>query len=205
MELNEISLALQSENAASAAEAALKMVTEKNTLPEKILETVGNDIFQYKLLTTDQLCFEDGVREACKLNYCGKYGHSWTCPPACGEIEELKAKMLKYKNVFVFTTKHDIEDSFDIEGMHAAHKRHDKITSSLRDICSEHSAMILAAGSCTICEKCAYPDAPCRFPDKALTSLEACGINVMTLSKTAGINYINGTNTVTYFTAVLFN
>lgn len=178
---------------------------ENRTLPEKILETAGKDIFRYKLLTTDQLCFEEGVREACKVNYCGRYSKSWTCPPACGELGELKEKILKYKNAFVFTTKHDIEDSFDIEGMYAAHKRHNEITVSLTDICREHSARILAAGSCTICEKCSYPDAPCRFPDRALTSIEACGINVMTLSKTAGINYINGSNTVTYFTAVLFN
>ena len=32
--------------------------------------------------------------------------------------------------------------------------------------------------SCGICKTCTYPDAPCRFPDRARRSMEACGIDV---------------------------
>jgi hypothetical protein len=38
-----------------------------------------------------------------------------------------------------------------------------------------------------------------------MPSLEAYGINVSELAKAAGMNYINGQNTVTYFGAVLFS
>ena len=63
---------------------------------------------------------------------------------------------------------------------------------------------ILGAGSCNICKICAFPE-PCRFPEKAKTSVEACGINVVSLAKTAKINYTNGENTVTYFSVVFAN
>lgn len=52
------------------------------------------------------------------------------------------------------------------------------------------------------CEKCTYPDAPCRFPDQTHGALEGYGIFVSELAKQAGIHYINGANTVTYFGGV---
>ena len=38
-----------------------------------------------------------------------------------------------------------------------------------------------------------------------MRSLEAYGIHVSKLAETAGMKYINGQNTVTYFGAVLFS
>jgi hypothetical protein len=38
-----------------------------------------------------------------------------------------------------------------------------------------------------------------------MPSLEAYGINVSELAKSAGMKYINGQDTVTYFGAVLFS
>ena len=46
---------------------------------------------------------------------------------------------------------------------------------------------------------------PCRHPDLAMSSLETYGINVSELAKAAGMKYINGQNTVTYFGAALFD
>ena len=64
----------------------------------------------------------------------------------------------------------------------------------------------LGAGGCTICEKCAKKtDEPCRHPDKRIPSLEAYGVNVSKTAAAAGMKYINGQNTVTYFGGVLFD
>lgn len=172
---------------------------------QELLTVLGEDVWQYGVLTSDKLSFDEGVRHACEQNYCGRYGKSWTCPPGVGELEKLQKGLLTYKNVFVFTTKHDLEDSFDVEGMAEAHKKHDAATKKIFSLCKTHGAKLLGAGGCTNCEKCTYPDAPCRFPEDAISSVEANGINVMQLSKTIGINYINGANTVTYFSAVFYN
>ena len=62
----------------------------------------------------------------------------------------------------------------------------------------------LGAGGCNICPVCArVENHPCRFPDMAISSLEAHGINVSRLAAECGMKYINGQNTVTYFGAVL--
>lgn len=173
------------------------------------LEDAGQQIHpvhEYAFITTDQLTFSEKVREACKANYCGRYGKCWTCPPGAGPWEELRDHFKEYANAFVFTTKHDLEDSFDVEGMDEARIIHDKMDEALvAMLASESEAHELAgAGSCSICAKCTYPDAPCRFPEKARRSMEACGIDVVQLSKDANIHYINGVNTVTYFSIVFY-
>jgi predicted metal-binding protein len=69
----------------------------------------------------------------------------------------------------------------------------------------EKRLLFLGAGSCFICKKCTYTDGkPCRFPEKAFPSVEACGIDVMSLSKSAGVKYNNGKKTVTYIGVILY-
>ena len=65
-------------------------------------------------------------------------------------------------------------------------------------------ALMLGAGGCNYCKRCAAADdKPCPFPDKAFASLEAYGIYVSQLAEAAGLKYINGQNTITYFSAIL--
>ena len=166
----------------------------------------GTDIFQHKLIASEEIPFSEEVVNMCKANACGKYGTCWTCPPGVGELSELEKKIKSFKNAFVFSCKHDLEDSFDFEGMmegqDKARKALDTILNKMRD--TGETFMALGCEGCKLCEKCTYPDAPCRFPDKAIPSVEACGINVVELSRNIGINYNNGPCTVTYFCIILF-
>lgn len=180
----------------------LSFATDMNI--EKFLNNPG--IFQYKLIETNEIPFSQAVVDMCKANRCGKYGTCWTCPPGVGNLNELESKIKSYKNACVFTCQYDLEDSFDFEGMIDGQKNAKKvllrITESLR--ADGEKFMALGCEGCGLCEKCTYPDAPCRFPEKAVASVEACGINVVELARKAGINYNNGANTVTYFCIILF-
>lgn len=153
-----------------------------------------------------EIPFSADVRKMCEDNRCGMYGKCWTCPPGVGHWEDLRDKYRAYKEAYVFTTCHALEDSFDFEGMQdaaEAHKQLDElIAEALRPFAGQYAH--LGAGACKICAVCAYPDAPCRFPEKARQSMEACGINVVDLSRQCGIKYINGADTVTYFSLLLF-
>lgn len=166
---------------------------------EEIYEKVNKYAFQSAVVDVSDIIFSPNVVAACEKNYCGKYNTCWTCPPALGDLDSLKKKYEKYKKALVFTTKSLLEDSFDFEGMMTARAEHDKTQNVIVDSLGLEDCTLLGAGGCTICEKCTYPDAPCRFPEKVITSVEANGINVVELAKTANINYYNGENTVTYF------
>lgn len=165
-------------------------------------------IHQMGCTTVDQIHFSEGVRHLCEANACGGYGRSWVCPPAVGTYEECKSAIEKYSQIFVFSTLHQLEDSYDFEGMMEGKERHNEICLNVVKLFKEHyekEALILAAERCEKCETCTYPDAPCRFPEDTYPSIESYGVEVNRLAKTIGINYINGANTVTYFGAICFD
>ncbi len=164
------------------------------------------EVFQYKLIDTCEIPFSQAVVDMCKANRCGKYGSCWTCPPGVGELSELEKKIKSYKNAVVFTCKYSLESSFDFEGMTEGQRRTKLVLQNITEMLLEDSEKFTALGceGCDICEKCTYPDSPCRFPEKAIPSVEACGINVVELAKKSGINYNNGVNTVTYFCIILY-
>lgn len=150
--------------------------------------------------------FSADVRAACAANRCGKYASNWTCPPGVGDWEELRDRYQAYGSAFVFTTCHALEDSFDIEGIEEGHRLHrrldDYIAEELREFAGQF--VHLGVGCCNLCPKCTYPDAPCRFPGKARAAMEACGMDVVSLSRICGIKYMNGADTVTYFSILIF-
>lgn len=160
------------------------------------------------VIPVKDIVLDAGFRELCAANTCGQYGRCWMCPPDVGDIQELMQRVRGFGWALVYQTVGQLEDSYDIEGMNEAGSRHNTLARQLRERLRDGvfaGALHLAAGSCRVCERCARVDGqPCRFPDQALPSLEAHGIHVSKLAESAGMKYINGQNTVTYFGAVLF-
>ena len=147
-----------------------------------------------------------GFRSLCQQNTCGKYGRCWTCPPDVGDIETLMKTLRTFDYAVVYQTIGMLEDSYDIEGMEEAARKHSLLTRRMAEEVGEDSfvrILHLGAGGCHICPVCArVENHPCRFLDMAISSLEAYGINVSRLAAACGMKYINGQNTVTYFGAV---
>jgi len=150
--------------------------------------------------------FDAALRKACEVNACGKYGMNHTCPPHVGEIENLVARAQGYETLYLFQTIGQLEDSYDFEGMMEASSVHKSITQAVADELPIPDCLVLSAGGCNLCERCAVlDDAPCRIPDRALASLESYGINVSKTAALAGMKYVNGVNTVTYFSGIFIH
>ena len=130
-------------------------------------------------------------------------------PPYVGEPEELIARAKSYQYILVYQTIGELEDSYDFEGMMEAGQKMNDLTQRVRDELKDEiskDTLLLGAGGCRLCPVCAKrEEKPCRFPEKALASLEAYCISVSDLASAGGMKYINGPDTVTYFGAVLFN
>jgi predicted metal-binding protein len=173
------------------------------SIKEQFEEALRGRAWDCAVMPTSELLFLPEVRKACEVNTCGSYGTNWGCPPGNGTLDELKQKITAFAKAFIFTTKYDLEDSFDIEGMSAAGEIHRVLTVEMQARFGKTNP-VYGAGGCSVCKKCAYP-APCRFPDKAVSAVEAAGIAVGDLSKTAGVKYNNGEATVTFFSMILFN
>ena len=160
-------------------------------------------------IKTSDMQFSEEFRTLCEQNSCGKYGTNWMCPPAVETFEEVKAKVLKYRGGVVFQTVYNLEDSFDFEGMVKAGEIHEKIFRSILEYIQSDiscaNVLALNVGDCKVCKECTYPDGEeCRFPDKAVASVEAYCIDVNALVTSCDIPYINGPNTVSFVGLFLF-
>lgn len=163
--------------------------------------------FRAGVLDVDAIPFEPEFRKLCESNACGMYGRSWMCPPDIGPVEELIAQARQFRQALVFQTVNALEDSYDFEGMLAAGGEMNRLMASIRQKLAELDIrlyLLLGAGGCRVCPRCAKVSGqPCRHPEQALSSLEAYGVNVSALAPMAGMKYINGPDTVTFFGAVL--
>jgi predicted metal-binding protein len=145
------------------------------------------------------------VRDMCAVNTCGMYGKRWSCPPGCGTLEECAQKLSGRTMGILVQTIGEIEDSFDFEAMmeiEADHKEHfTAMYAALRDAGADVTA--IGAGCCTVCAKCTYPDEPCRFPEKMVTSMEAYGMVVNEICKANGLAYNYGPERMAYTSCFL--
>ena len=110
------------------------------------------------ILPVEQVVTDRSFRAICEGNACGAYGNSWTCPPFCGGIDELMEKVRSFKQVLWYQTVSEIEDSFDIEGMTEASRRHAWLSQKLRERLRpmiQGESLCLSAGGCRLCERCA--------------------------------------------------
>ena len=155
-------------------------------------------------LNLDALVLMPEVRDMCSADRCHNYGKSWCCPPACGTLEEGSKKLKEYDFGIIVQTTGTKEDDFDFECISETAQRHKDNFYALADFLREayNKVLPLGAGTCSICKECAYPE-PCRFPNKAITSMEAYGLWVSKVCELSSIPYYYGPLTITYTSCYL--
>ena len=155
----------------------------------------------------DVLWLRDKYRAMCADGRCGRYGHNWACPPGCGSIEAAARRIAGFDAGILVQTTGMLRDDFDYESIAAtecAHKR--RFADFARQMRRLHPGCLpLTAGSCTLCARCTYPDRPCRYPTKRLSSMEAYGLFVSDICTRSGLAYNYGPRTMTYTSCVLYN
>ena len=140
------------------------------------------------------------VRAMCANNTCGRYGKCWSCPPGCGELDACAEALRRFSQGILVQTVGDVEDSLDFEAMtqiEADHKANlSRMYKALRD--AGVDVLALGAGCCTQCARCTYPDAPCRFPERMISSMEAYGMLVLEVCRANGLQYYYGPTRMAY-------
>lgn len=170
---------------------------------EKLAQEAGFD--HWGVFSVDALKFLPEVRAACEANKCGAYGKRWSCPPACGSLEECEARARDYSWGVLLQTTGQMEDDFDVEVMLEAEKEQkERFAAFCAALGEDERHLPLGAGVCTICAQCTYPDEPCRFPNRQHPSMEAFGLLVTDVCKAADTLYYYGPQTITYTCCVLF-
>ncbi len=187
-------------------------ITDRHLLLKARVESCG--FMNSAEIAQDSIVYDKSFRDICLANQCGEMGRCWMCPPDVGELDELIAKCRSYPYAILYQSYYQLEDSLDIEGMQEGKKQFTGCAADLTELLyamqeegmlQREDYMQLGVGACGICDTCAKREnKPCRYPMLALPSMEACGIFVSETAKNAGLKYINGENTVTYFGMLLF-
>jgi len=162
-------------------------------------------IVQYEFFDTEELIFTDRVRYVCEAE-CPQYGKSWACPPAVGTVEACRARCLQHPRGLLIATITEVSDIANIQETLDTRPDHEDITRQVAAIMRElgEEPYVLSTESCAVCEKCAYPDGPCRHPDRMYPCVESHGILVTELAERYGIEFQAGGNIVTWFSLLLF-
>lgn len=146
------------------------------------------------------------VRDMCAKDKCRAYGKNWTCPPAVGTLEDCYARMQSYEYGILLQTVGHLKKRVDWRTMRDTECRHMENFRAFSDRVREMypDALCLGAGGCRVCKTCAYPES-CRFPDKALSSMEGYGLFVTQVCRDNDLPYYHGQGTITYTACVLFS
>jgi predicted metal-binding protein len=188
-----------------------------NTLAETIArlrELALDSGFTYTgELRTDTIKIRKEVRDTCATGKCNSYGKNWSCPPGCGTLEECEQRIRRYSGGLIIQTSGSLEDTLDYEGMTRIAEEHGKHLRAFQEKLNAGSPgpekgalpgyLLLGSGACKNCEHCAYPDSPCRFPEKMTVSMEAMGMVVSDVCRDNNLPYYYGPNTLTYVGCVL--
>lgn len=146
------------------------------------------------------------VRDMCAADKCQAYGKNWTCPPHCGSLEQCQAQMHSYAKGILLQTVGQLEKAIDTRAYARTEQRHSQLLQAFAQQLRQAypDALCLGAGGCRVCKSCAWPE-PCRFPEKALSSMEGYGLFVTQVCRDCGAQYYHGSKTITYTACVLFD
>lgn len=156
-------------------------------------------------LNPKTLVAREDVRAMCAADKCGAYNKNWTCPPACGTLEDCQQKMQMFENGILLQSVGHMSKTIDSKCYRETERRHMEhfyaFAGEIRKVYPH--ALCLGAGGCRVCRQCAYPE-PCRFPEKAMSSMEGYGLFVTQVCRDAGVPYSYGERTITYTACVLY-
>lgn len=169
----------------------------------ELANQLGLDII--KKIPIDTLIPMPEIREMCNPKQCQMYNKQWTCPPNCGSLEELTEKIKEYDYGYLVQTIGKLDDDFDIETMLETEKIHKKSIMELNVYLKTQfvSTLPMPAGACNLCEKCTFPDNPCRYPQFAGPSMEASGLFVTDVCRKNDVEYYYGPQTISYTSCIL--
>ena len=156
-------------------------------------------------LDPQSLSAREDVRAMCAADKCGAYNKNWTCPPACGTLAECQQRMHRYGKGILLQSVGRMTKTVDSKCYRETEQRHMRNFYAFAEELRKQypDALCLGAGGCRVCKQCAYPES-CRFPEKAMSSMEGYGLFVTQVCRDAGVPYHYGERTIAYTACVLY-
>ena len=154
------------------------------------------------------LVLEERVRGYCIENRCGGYDANHMCPPRVGSLDGLEAALREFPQGVLLQYSRPVDVARDREGVIRTKMEFHRLVLRLEKSLQKRGATDfwgLIGGDCGLCRTCtAVEDKPCRHPEKARTSLEAIGVDVVGLLQRLGLDGQFHRDRITWTGCILF-
>ena len=164
-------------------------------------------LYAYFYIDPSSLEYSERVRWICRQE-CPRYGKTWACPPAVGEVSQCEKKCRSYTTCLVIGTVTETDDIGNMELTLSTRPEHEAVTAQVQQLLRSQGIepYILSTEACDICDRCAYLDGePCRLPDRMHPCVESHGINVIPTLEENGLPFQYGDDIVTWYSLLFFN
>ena len=158
----------------------------------QLIDLARQQGFTAGVIPTGAIRFEAEFRKYCAQNLCGNFGVNWSCPPDCGTVEQMQARIQAYPYALVLCSDHAIEDYRDRAAILQAKKQHNRASLALADALRAAGipGLLAGGGNCDLCDRCARQDGlPCVMPDRMFSCLSAYCVHVRDLAEAAGLEF----------------
>lgn len=131
-------------------------------------------VIDAKIIRASDVVTGHWVELKCRFG-CDGYGQCLVCPPYSPRPEQMRRVLDDYRRALLL----HFSPQAQVKAVVAELERTIFLMGAWK-------AFGLGAGPCYFCTKCPVPDGPCRHPDRARPSMEACGIDVFSTVHQAG-------------------
>ena len=142
------------------------------------------------IMDTKDLVFVPEYRQFCEDNLCGNYNLVPACPPACGTVEEMHERALRYEKTLVLQTvlEHPLMDPVLFKkAKHDQNILTEKLALRMKEAGKEDT-LIMSAG-----------------PYKSCSCMSAYSVDAQKMADAVGMTCWADDSDVRFFTLILFH
>lgn len=158
----------------------------------ELIKLAQEEGFHAAIIPAKDVPVNGEFRKFCEDNLCGKYNVNYSCPPACGTVEEVHQRLFAEDKALVLQIIHEI-GSYENKAAILESKKNLNIailhlTEKLRS--AGLHGFCLGYGGCPLCNPCKQAEGEqCAFPEKRISCMSAYCIDVGKLAQMCGLEF----------------
>ncbi len=135
---------------------------------------------------------EQRIRDYCVENRCGSYNANHMCPPRVGSLQDIAVRLNEFGQGVILQRSRPVDVANDREGATRTKLEFHHLVLKLERRLKKRGVPRvwgLIGGNCELCQVCTAGEGKlCHHPEKARTSLEAIGVDVVGLLEKLGLD-----------------
>ena len=158
----------------------------------EILNLAASMGFEAAFADVADIVQDPSFRKFCEDNLCGNYNANYSCPPDCGSVEAVQARLKSGKRALVLQSVWDVGSWDNKDAVLRSKQANNAALLRFMDALRQagHSGFGLGYGGCSLCTPCKrVTNEPCAHPDKKLSCMSAYCIDVAKLAQTCSLQF----------------